>query len=62
MVAPANAQGSQPGNTGGLYAQDPATASCDSAALVSQLGSDPAKAAAWGQPLGVEGGRHQRVR
>jgi hypothetical protein len=54
VVAPTNAQGSQPGNTGGLYAQDPAKASCDSAALVSQLSSDPTKAAAWGQPLGVE--------
>jgi hypothetical protein len=54
VVAPANAQGSQPGNTGGLYAQDPATTPCDPAALVSQLSSDPAKAAAWAQPLGVE--------
>ncbi len=54
VVAPANAQGSQPGNTGGLYAQDPAKASCDTASLVSQLGSDPAKSAAWAKSLGIE--------
>ena len=44
VVAPANAQGSQPGNTGGLYAQDPAKASCDTASLVSQLVPTPPRA------------------
>ena len=56
VVAPANAQGAQPGNTGGLYAQDPAKASCDTSSLVNQLDADPAKAAAWAKSLGIESG------
>ena len=55
VVAPANAQGAQPGNTGGLYAQDPAKAACDTASLVNQLSADPSKAAAWGKSLGIDG-------
>jgi hypothetical protein len=54
VVAPANAQGSQPGNTGGLYAQDPAKASCDTASLVNQLSADPSRGAAWAKSLGIE--------
>ncbi|MDL5160078.1 DUF6777 domain-containing protein [Actinomycetospora termitidis] len=54
VASPENAAGPQAGNTGGLYAQDPAAPACDTQALIAQLTADPAKAAAWGRPLNVE--------
>ncbi|GAA4833611.1 hypothetical protein GCM10023201_22170 [Actinomycetospora corticicola] len=56
VASPENAAGPQAGNTGGLYAQDPAAPACDTQALIAQLTADPAKAAAWGRPLNVEPG------
>lgn len=52
-IVPVTNAGERSGDTAGLFAQNPAQPSCDGAALVSALQTDPARSGAWAGVLGI---------
>ncbi|HEY9417691.1 MAG TPA: DUF6777 domain-containing protein, partial [Pseudonocardia sp.] len=53
VFAPANTAGTFSGDTPGLFAADENKPSCDTRTLISNLQSDPGKAGAWADAVGI---------